>query len=66
MTFSVISGAGPVPGPVVTNSEGNWSQAGFPAGSTYRVRASLSGYRFKPASLDFSETATDLDFKRKK
>jgi hypothetical protein len=66
MGFTVVSGTGPAPSPIITDSEGNWSQTGFAAGSTYRVRPTLTGYRFKPASLDFSDAATGLDFKRKK
>jgi hypothetical protein len=65
MSFSLVSGAGVTPLSVITDSNGNWSQTGFQAGSTYRVTPSQPGFRFKPASQDFAGARSDLNFKRK-
>jgi hypothetical protein len=66
MSFSVISGMGQPPAAVQTAADGTWSQIGFQAGTTYAVTPSLVGFRFSPRVREFSEEATDLNFKRKK
>jgi hypothetical protein len=66
MSFSVISGIGQAPASVQTAADGTWSQVGFQAGTTYAVTPSLAGFRFSPRVREFSEGASDLNFKRKK
>ncbi len=54
MTFSRVSGTGPVPAAVYTSPEGSWSQTGFATGTTYKVTPSKSGYSFNPPNSSFS------------
>lgn len=65
MSFLVVSGAGAPPPAVQTDANGNWRQTGFIPGTSYRVIPSQTGFRFSPASQDFNEAQTDLNFKRK-
>lgn len=62
MTFSKVSGPGPVPGPVMTDANGNWSQSGFQRGTIYQVRPSKTGYNFRLAFQQFSTATTNLYF----
>ena len=62
MTFSRVSGAGSLPGAVLTNSDGNWSQTGFQQGTNYRVTPSKLGTTFSPTSFDFSGSSSGLNF----
>lgn len=62
LTFQVVEGSAPAPAPAVTNQAGAWSRANIQPFVTYRVTPSLTGYKFTPASLEFSSERTDLDF----
>ena len=62
ITFSRVSGTGSVPGPATTDAQGNWSQAGFQAGTTYRATPSKTGYIFTSAYRDFSGRSAELNF----
>jgi hypothetical protein len=62
VTFSRISGTGTLPAAVMTDTNGNWSQSGFQAGTTYRVTPSKTDYTFSPAYLNFSGASTGLNF----
>ncbi len=62
LSFSRVLGGGDVPGSVLTDGDGNWSQSGFEPGTTYRVSASRIRSTFSPASLDFNEATSALDF----
>ena len=62
MTFSRITGSGSIPASVTTNYSGNWSQAGFESGATYRVTPSKTGYTFSPEYFDFNGASSSLDF----
>jgi M6 family metalloprotease-like protein len=61
ITFTVVSGTGSVPAPVLTVS-GGWAQSGFEAGTTYRATPSKLNYKFKPAYFDFSAQTQGLVF----
>src|SRR5262249_34431079 len=56
ITFTRLSGAGLLPPPVQTDSNGNWNQSGFQDGSTYRATPSKSGFRFNPSFIDISRS----------
>ena len=62
MTFSRVSGTGTIPGTVMTDTSGVWSQTGFQMGTTYRVIPSKADYTFSPAYLNFSGESTGLNF----
>ncbi len=62
LSFSRVSGNGPLPGPTTTDSDGFWSRAGFAFGTTYRVRAAKSGSTFSPPFQDFAGDLGDLSF----
>ncbi len=62
LAFSLVSGTGSVPASVTTNASGDWSASGFVSGSTYRATPSKSGSTFTPASADFSDAASNLNF----
>jgi hypothetical protein len=62
MTFSRVSGTGPVPGSVQTFSDGSWSQTGFAVGTTYKVTPSKPTYSFSPKNSTFSNGDTSLTF----
>lgn len=62
VTFSRISGTGTLPAAVMTDTNGNWSQSGFQAGTTYRVTPFKTDYTFSPAYLNFSGASTGLNF----
>ena len=62
LTFSRVSGTGPLPGPTTTDADGDWSRAGFAFGTTYRVRASKAGLTFSPPFIDFAGDLGSLDF----
>jgi serine protease AprX len=47
---------------VTTDDDGRWSQTGFAAGTTYRVRATKSRQAFEPSARDFSAPVSNLDF----
>ena len=62
MTFTRVSGTGPVPSPVETDENGNWSQSGFvPFESVkgdsiailYRATPTKSGLAFNPPFITF-------------
>ena len=54
LTFSRVSGTGPVPSPVRTDASGSWSQSGFQTGTTYRAAASKQGFAFNPPGIEIS------------
>lgn len=60
--FSRISGGGALPAPVQTDDEGRWSQSGFEPGTSYAATPVRSRVRFTPASRQFSEAGSSLDF----
>ncbi|HKQ77991.1 MAG TPA: carboxypeptidase regulatory-like domain-containing protein [Blastocatellia bacterium] len=62
MTFTRVSGAGPVPPPVFTDLNGSWSTNTFAGNTIYRVTPSRKGYVFSPASRDFSSAGSALNF----
>ena len=62
LSFSRVSGNGPLPGPTTTDSDGFWTRAGFAFGTTYRVRATRSGFTFSPPFQDFAGDLGDLSF----
>ncbi|MGH9802979.1 MAG: S8 family serine peptidase, partial [Blastocatellia bacterium] len=62
LSFSRVAGGGEVPGSVLTDVDGNWSQSDFEPGTTYRVTASRIRSAFAPASLDFNAATSALDF----
>ncbi len=62
LNFSRVSGGGDVPGSVLTDGDGNWSQSGFEPGTNYRVTASRIRSSFSPVSLDFNTSTSTLDF----
>lgn len=62
VTFSRISGTGTLPAAVMTDTNGNWSQSGFQAGTTYRGTPFKTDYTFSPAYLNFSGASTGLNF----
>lgn len=62
LTFQVVSGNGVAPAPVVSDKTGVWTRPNIQPFVLYRVTPTLSGYKFKPAYLEFSEARTDLDF----
>ena len=62
MTFAIVSGAGPLPAPVQTDSNGVWRQTGFQSGTTYSVTPNKQPYNFTPASQTFSDGSTALNF----
>ena len=62
LTFTRLSGNGDVPAPVQTDANGNWSQAGFQDGTTYRVTPSKTNCTFTPAFLDASGANNNLNF----
>ena len=62
ISFSRVTGGGEIPGSVLTDADGSWSQSGFEPGTTYRAAASRIRSAFAPASLDFSAATSSLDF----
>ncbi|HYP25594.1 MAG TPA: hypothetical protein VE262_02655 [Blastocatellia bacterium] len=62
MTFTRVSGGGVIPAPVLMDGGGEWSQAGFENGLTYRVTPSKKRFSFAPTSLDFSAASSSLNF----
>ena len=62
LTFTRVTGSGALPASVRTNSNGNWNQTGFEAGTTYRATPSKTGYFFEPASRTFTSTSANLNF----
>ncbi|MEK7833604.1 MAG: S8 family serine peptidase [Acidobacteriota bacterium] len=62
LSFSRVAGGGEIPGNVLTDGDGNWSQAGFEPGTTYRVSASRIRSSFSPASIEFNAAISTLDF----
>jgi zinc protease len=68
MVFTRVSGSGNLPNYVITDVKGEWWQAGFETGSTYRVTPTNQpgqSYTFTPEYRDFSSTGdsiTGLDF----
>src|SRR5262245_5109922 len=77
ITFTRVSGTGPVPSPVETDENGNWSQSGFvpyesikgnSVAILYRATATKSGLAFSPAFITFKankllKPIPDLNFK---
>lgn len=62
MTFSIVSGSGPLPAPVQTDSNGVWKQTGFQFGVTYSVTPTKKPYMSSPASQQFTDGSTALNF----
>lgn len=62
ITFSRLAGAGATPAPVQTDAQGNWSQTGFRANSVYRITASKTGVVFTPATIDVSDSLSEVRF----
>jgi Viral BACON domain len=62
LTFAVVSGAGPAPASVQTDSNGGWQQTGFRSGTTYSVTPSRWPYKFTPSSRTFTDGSTALNF----
>jgi len=62
LTFMLVSGSTVVPAPVQTDAQGNYSQIGFVADTTYLVVPSKASFTFTPASLTFTGTSTNLNF----
>ena len=62
MAFSRDMGMGAIPPSVSTDGAGNWSQAGFVAGTTYRVTPVRPGLSFTPSFLTFGNTSASLSF----
>ncbi|PKM85882.1 MAG: hypothetical protein CVU87_14080, partial [Firmicutes bacterium HGW-Firmicutes-12] len=62
MTFSQVRGTGSIPQPVITDSEGHWSQSGFQDGTEYRVTPGKDNSVFTPENRAFSNISSDLDF----
>lgn len=62
LTFTRISGGGDVPAAVQTDWQGQWTQAGFEPGTTYRVSAASRRQTFSPATRDFNAASTALNF----
>jgi hypothetical protein len=62
MTFAIVSGSGPLPAPVQTDSNGAWKQTGFQSGVTYSVTPSKKPYKASPASQTFTDGSTALNF----
>jgi hypothetical protein len=62
MTFTKTAGTGPVPLSVQTDTNGNWKQRGFNAGTTYVVTPSKLHYKFTPTSRSFVSVSTALNF----
>jgi M6 family metalloprotease-like protein len=62
VTFSVVSGTGSAPAPVLTVA-GGWSQSGFEAGTVYRITPTKRNYKFKPDHIDISSYSPGLVFK---
>ena len=62
ITFSAGSPYLGLPGPVVTDANGYWSQSGFLDCKNHFATASKSGYTFSPFRNFFSPGATNLDF----
>lgn len=62
MTFTVVSGPGSVPPPVLTDANGFWSYSSFVKGTVYQVRPSKAGYRFRLAFQQFSVASTNINF----
>ena len=54
MTFTRVSGTGPIPPPVLTDEDGFWFQFGFAYGTIYRARVTAPGAVFSPPSYDFA------------
>ena len=68
ITFTRVSGTGPVPSPTQTDANGNWNQSGFVSFEArgkdsiailYRATPSKSGLAFDPAFLNFNATKLD-------
>ncbi|HLG17030.1 MAG TPA: hypothetical protein VJH03_21380 [Blastocatellia bacterium] len=66
INLSAVSGSGAVPASVESDAAGNWRQTGFQDGTTYRASPKQNGYKFIPASREFSGPRVDLNFKRKR
>ncbi|MFN0110134.1 MAG: S8 family serine peptidase [Blastocatellia bacterium] len=62
ISFSVVFGGGEVPGNVLTDGDGNWSQSGFEPGTTYRATARRIRSSFSPPSIEFNAASSSLDF----
>lgn len=62
ITFTRVSGTGAIPAAVKTDSNGNWSQTGFEAGTTYRATPTKSGCTFSPSYIDRSTSSSDVNF----
>ncbi len=60
--FSLLTGSGAVPQPVLTDATGNWSQGGFDIGSRYMVIAVHGRISFSPRSRHFSAPVSTLNF----
>jgi subtilase family serine protease/subtilisin-like proprotein convertase family protein len=63
VAFTRLTGTGPIPSPVLTDSNGNWTQTGFRSDSTYRVTPHRPGLVFSPAWRDFGGAQGGLDFR---
>jgi hypothetical protein len=62
VSFSRLSGTGPIPVSVLTAADGTWGQSGFREGTSYRVAPSLTGVVFDPLVREFTGAADGLDF----
>lgn len=62
LSFSRVSGGGEIPGEVLSDANGNWTQSGFEPGTTYRVTASKIRSAFDPGSIEFSAANSTLNF----
>ena len=62
ITFTRVSGTGPIPAAVRTAANGFWFQTGFAYGTTYRARATASGLTLSPPYYDFASPLSVLDF----
>jgi BACON domain-containing protein/all-beta uncharacterized protein len=62
ITFAIVSGSGPLPASVVTDSNGAYQQTGFQSGVTYSATPNKSPYKFIPASQTFTDGSKPLNF----
>ena len=59
IAFSRVSGTGPIPAAVQTDSNGVWSQSGFAFGTTYRATPSLTNFVASPPARPFAAPNPD-------
>jgi subtilase family serine protease len=62
VTFTRVSGTGPIPSPVRADVDGLWFQSGFAYGTTYRAHVTRPGTFFAPPSYDFASPFIELNF----